>query len=106
PVIVERHPTYYNLIGRVEYVGQMGGLVTDHTQIRVGALGRASGGFLLLRLREILANPQAYEGLKRTLSTGTLAIENLGESLGLVPTTALRPEPMPLDVKVVIVGDA
>jgi len=106
PVIMERHPTYYNLIGRVEYVGQMGALVTDHMQIRVGALAQASGGFLLLRLREILANPQAYEGLKRTLSTGTLAIEHLGESLGLVPTTALRPEPMPLNVKVVIVGDA
>lgn len=106
PVIVERHPTYYNLIGRVEYVGQMGALVTDHMQIRVGALGRASGGFLILRLRELLANPQSYEGLKRTLSTGMLAIENLGESLGLIPTTALRPEPMPLDVKVVIVGDA
>ncbi len=115
PVITEHHPTYYNLLGRIEYGGQpgafggigaIGGLATDHTMIKPGALAHASGGFLVLRLRDLLQNPQAYEGLKRALSTEQVAIENLGESVGLVPTTAVRPEPMPLDIKVVIVGDA
>ena len=106
PVIIERHPTYYNLLGRVEYAGQMGTMVTDHTMIKPGSLAIASGGFLVIQLRGLLQNPQAYDGLKRALSTGELAVENLGESFGLMPTTALRPEPVPLDVKVVIVGDA
>ena len=106
PVITERHPSYYNLLGRIEYVGQFGTAITDHTMIRAGSLGLAHGGFLLLRLRDLLQNTVSYEGLKRALTSGELAIENLSESLGLVPTTGLRPEPMPLDVKVVIVGDA
>ena len=106
PVITERHPTYYNLLGRVEYMGQMGTMVTDHTMIKPGSLALASGGFLVLWLRDLLQNPQSYDGLKRALGAGEVAVENLGESLGLMPTTGLRPEPMPLDVKVVIVGDA
>ena len=106
PLITEHHPTYYNLLGRVEYVGQMGTMVTDHTLIKAGSLALASGGFLVLRLRDLIQNLAAYEGLKRALSAGEVAVENLGDSLGLVPTTALRPEPTPLDVKVVIVGDA
>ena len=106
PVITEHHPTYYNLLGRVEYAGQFGGMATDHTLIKPGSLARAAGGFLVVRVRDLLANQQAYEGLKRALSTEEIAIENLGESVGLIATTAVRPEPMPLDVKVVIVGDA
>ncbi len=106
PVITEHHPTYYNLLGRVEYAGQFGGMVTDHTLIKPGSLARAAGGFLVVRVRDLLTNQQAYEGLKRALSTEEIAIENLGESVGLIATTAVRPEPMPLDVKVVIVGDA
>ena len=105
-MIIERHPTYYNLLGRIEYVGQMGTMVTDHTLIKAGSLAAANGGFLVLRLRDLLQNAMSYEGLKRALSAGETAVENLGESLGLVPTTALRPEPIPLKVKVVIVGDA
>ena len=106
PVISERHPTYYNLLGRVEYAGQLGTMVTDHTMIKPGSLALASGGYLVVRLRDLLQNAAAYDGLKRALSAGENAVENLGESLGLVPTSALRPEPIPLDVKVVIVGDA
>jgi predicted ATP-dependent protease len=105
PVILERHPTYYNLLGRIEYVGQLGTMVTDHTLVKAGSLARASGGYLVVRLRDLLTNAYAYDGLKRALDTRAVAIENLGETLGLVATSALRPEPMPLDVKVVIVGD-
>ena len=106
PVIVERHPTYLNLIGRIEYQGQFGTLVTDHTMIRPGSLALASGGFIILRLRDLLTNVAAYDGLKRALAQRALAIENLGGTLGMIPTSGLRPEPMPLDAKVAIVGDS
>ncbi len=106
PVIVERHPTYYNLIGRIEYMGQFGTMVTSHRMIKPGSLALANGGFLILRLRELLQNPPAYDGLKRALATGTIAVENLTETLGLVPTSGLRPEPMPLTTKVAITGDS
>ncbi|MSQ41617.1 MAG: ATP-binding protein [Dehalococcoidia bacterium] len=106
PVIVERHPTYYNLLGRIDYAGQLGTMVTDHTLIKAGSLARAAGGFLVVRIRDLIMNSQAYEGLKRALSSGEVAVENLGESLGMVPTLGLRPEPMPARVKVVIIGDA
>ena len=105
PVIFERHPTYQNLLGRIEYQGQLGTVVTDHMLIKPGSLAHANGGFIVLRLRDLLANPASLEGLKRALSTGELAIENLTEAYGLTTTTALRPEPIPLVVKCVIVGD-
>ena len=106
PVIVERHPTYQNLIGRIEYVGAYGTMVTDHTMIRPGSLILASGGFIIIRLRDLLTNPASYDGLKRALSQRAVAIENLSETLGIMPTSGLRPEPIPLDVKVAIVGDS
>jgi predicted ATP-dependent protease len=105
PVVRETHPTYYNLLGRIEYQGQLGTPVTDHTMIRAGSLVQANGGFLMLRLRDLLMNPMALDGLKRALAAGELAIENLGEAYGLVPTSGLRPEPIPLEVKVVLVGE-
>ena len=105
PVIVERHPTYYNLLGRIEYQSQFGTAITDHTMIRPGSLALANGGYLLVRIRDLLANPQSLDGLKRALSSSRLAIENIAEAYGLVPTIGLRPEPLPLNVKVVIVGD-
>ena len=106
PVIVETNPTYQNLLGRIEYVGQAGMVVTDHTMIRTGSLGRAHGGYLMVRMRDLLSNGAAYEGLKRALHSGELTVESLQQALGLIPTAGLRPEPMPLDVKVVIIGDA
>ena len=105
PVILEQHPTYHNLLGRIEYQGQMGTIVTDHTLIKPGSLALANGGYIVLRLRDLLANAPSLDGLKRALSTGELAIENLNEAYGLTTTTALRPEPIPLNVKCVIVGD-
>jgi len=108
PVISETHPTYYNLLGRIEYASQFGGMVTNHMQIKPGALAEANGGFLLLRLRDLLntANAAAYDGLKRALHSECLRIENLNEAYGLVPTGGLRPEVIPLDVKVVLAGDS
>ena len=105
PVITEQHPTFQNLLGRIEYQGQLGTMATDHTLIKPGSLALANGGFLVVRLRDLLQNPQAYEGLKRALLSETHAIENLSELYSVVPTSGLRPEPIPLDVKVVIVGE-
>ncbi len=104
PVVEEPNPTYYNLVGKVEYRGELGALVTDFTMIKAGALQRANGGFLLLQARDVLLNPFAWDALKRALKSGEVRIENIGEQLGLVPTATLRPEPIPLDIKVVLVG--
>ena len=106
PVIVETNPTHQNLLGRIEYAGQAGMAVTDHTMIRAGSLGRANGGYLVLRMRDLLLNGAAYDGLKRALHSAQLRIESLQQALGLMPAAGLRPEPMPLGVKVVIIGDA
>lgn len=105
PVVYEDHPTYANLVGRVEYVSQLGALVTDFNLIRPGALHRARGGYLVLDARELLMQPYAWEGLKRALRSGSLRIESLGQMLSLVSTVSLEPEPIPLDVKVVLVGE-
>ncbi|MSQ61497.1 MAG: ATP-binding protein [Dehalococcoidia bacterium] len=105
PVINETHPTYYNLVGRIEYTGMFGTMVTDHMQVKPGALARANGGFLVLRLRDLFSGALSYDALKRALMCREIAIENIQESLGMVPTTGLRPEPIPLDTKVVIIGD-
>jgi len=105
PVVSEDNPSYTNLVGRVEYVAQMGTLVTDFNLIRAGALHRANGGFLLLDARKVLEQPYAWGALKRALKARQLRIESLGQSLGLVSTVSLEPEPAPLDVKVALVGD-
>src|SRR5690606_30167589 len=95
PVVYEDHPTYANLVGRVEYVSQLGALVTDFNLIRPGALHRARGGYLVLDARELLLQPYAWEGLKRALRSRALRIESLGQMLSLVSTTSLEPEPVP-----------
>ncbi len=107
PVIAESHPTYQNLIGRVEYQSQPGGgLATDHMMVRAGALMKANGGYLVLRLRDLLTNTMVLDGLKRALTSGTVAIENMAETYGLMSTVGLRPEPVPLNLKVVLTGEA
>ena len=105
PVILELNPTFNNLFGRIEKEAQFGALYTDFTMIKSGSLHRANGGYLVVRIEDILTNFQSWEGLKRTLRDGKLVIEELGERLGFVVTKSLRPEPVPLDVKVVVIGE-
>jgi len=105
PVVLENHPTYQNLIGQVEYMSQLGALSTDFTLIRPGALHRANGGYLLLDAYKLLMQPYAWEGLKRALQTAQIRIESLGQILSLVSTVSLEPQPIALDVKVVLVGE-
>lgn len=106
PMIVEANPTYYNLLGKVEYRGEFGALVTDFTMIKPGALQQANGGFVMLQVRDVLTSPFAWEALKRALKSGEARIENIGEQMGLIPTATLRPEPIPLTVKVILIGTA
>jgi lon-related putative ATP-dependent protease len=106
PIINETNPTLYNLIGAIEYKNEMGVLKTDFMQIKPGALHMANGGFLLLHTREILMQPYSWDALKRALKTGEINIENLSQQLGLAVTSTLKPEPIPLDLKVILIGDA
>ncbi len=105
PVIYESHPSYHNLIGRAEHESRMGTLVTQFMLVKPGALHRANGGYLVLDALKVLQQPYAWDGLKRALNTKELKIESLGESLSLISTVSLEPQPIPLDVKVVLVGD-
>jgi lon-related putative ATP-dependent protease len=104
PVIVENYPSYNNLIGRIEHEAIMGASRTDFTMIRPGALHRAGGGYLVLPVRDVLINPFAWEALKRALRDRELRIVELANQLGYLSTVTLEPEPIPLDVKVVLVG--
>jgi lon-related putative ATP-dependent protease len=104
PVVLERNPTYYNLIGRVDYRASFGAVETDFRQIRAGALHRARGGFLVLHALDVMRQPFAWEALKRALLAREVRIENLAEQSSPIPTATLRPHPVPLDVKVVLIG--
>lgn len=105
PFVIENNPTYYNLIGRIEHENQWGFLTTDLTMIKPGALHRANGGYIILQVRDVLVNPLAWEALKRVLKTGELRLENMGEQYGLVPVATLKPEPIPVKVKVILIGN-
>jgi predicted ATP-dependent protease len=105
PVVKELNPSFENLIGRVEHRAQFGALVTDFRLIKSGALHLANGGYLILDARRLLLQPYAWEALKRSLGGGRVVIESPARMLGLAGTISLEPEPMPLEVKVVLVGD-
>jgi len=104
PVVVENHPSYGNLLGRIEHEVAMGASRTDFTMIHPGALHRANGGFLIIPARDLLINPYAWEGLKRVLREGKVRIVELADQLGVVSTITLEPEPIPLQIKIVLIG--
>ena len=104
PVVVESNPTFHSLTGRIEQVAAWGGVTTDHTMIKAGSLHRANGGYLMIPARECLMNPLAWDVLKRALKDRVVHIEELGTQMGLVSTVTLDPEPIPLNVKVVLIG--
>ncbi len=105
PVVFEDNPNYQNLVGQVEQIAQMGALVTDFNLIQSGALHQANGGYLILEARELLSHPYAWRGLKQALHNDEIQIESPGQALGLIRTVTLEPEAIPLDVKIVVVGD-
>lgn len=104
PVIYQTNPTCHNLFGKIEYHGSFGNWVTDFTHIKPGDLHLANGGYLILQAAELLQQPYAWSRLKRTLLTKSIQLENMYEDRALYPTSALRPEPIPLNIKVIIIG--
>jgi len=105
PVIYEDNPAYQNLVGRVEYIPQMGGLITDFTHIKSGSLHMANGGYLMIDALKLLSQPYAWEGLKRALRAETIRIETPGQMLSQANAVSLQPQPIPLKLKVALVGD-
>lgn len=104
PVIFEFSPTYYNLFGRIDYRTRMGTFTTDLTMIKSGAFHRANGGYLVLQARDVLFSPLSWEALKRSLRSGEVRIENIGEQNSPLPSSTLRPQAIPNNAKVIMVG--
>lgn len=105
PVVIENNPTYYNLIGRVDFKARLGALTTDFSQIKAGAIHKANGGYLVMNAMDVLTSPMSWDALKRTIRSGEIRIENIAEGYGLIPTSSLRPEAIPINVKVVLIGN-
>ena len=103
PVILEPNPTYQNVFGHIEKRASMGGVKTDFTMVQGGALLRANGGYLIMEVEALMMNPMVWEALKRALQTKVLSIEDMPSEMGF-GVTSLRPEPIPLDVKVILLG--
>jgi len=106
PVVIEMNPTHNRLFGTTEKEARFGALVTNYTMIRSGSAHDANGGFLVIPVEDLARNPGSYETLKRTIVNKKLEIEELAERLGYVTTKSLRPEPIPFDAKVILVGDS
>jgi lon-related putative ATP-dependent protease len=105
PVVYEDIPSLANLIGRIEHLAQFGALITDFNLIKAGALHRANGGYLLIDARKLLIEPLAWEELKRALRAQEIRIDAMSQRFSLISTASLEPEPIPLDIKIVLVGD-
>jgi predicted ATP-dependent protease len=105
PVVEELHPTLRNLVGRIEHVWHRGVLSTDFRRLKAGALHRANGGYLLLDARSLLSEPFSWAALKRALKTRRIRFESVDDILSLTSTVSLEPDPIPLQVKVVLVGE-
>lgn len=104
PVVYEMNPTYNNLFGRIEKKSYMGYLYTDYTMIKAGSILMANGGYLILDIEQVLRQPLVYDALKRTLKTKYLHIEDAGNLLGYATTGSLKPMPIPIDIKVILIG--
>ena len=104
PVIYEDNPTHQTLVGRVEYMARFGTLVTDFNLLTPGALHRANGGYLMLYAQRLLEGNFGWASLKRALNAGEIRTETLEQLLSLASTVSLQPEPIPLDVKIVLLG--
>ncbi len=106
PVIEETNPTYNNIFGRIERVAYSGGYITDFTRIKTGSIARANGGYLIVDVSKVLTGPFVWDALKRTLRGKQLKMEDITEQYGFISSTGLRPSPIPLDIKIVMVGSA
>jgi len=105
PVVIEPNPTWSNLFGRIERRAFMGAYFSDHTQLRAGSVHRANGGYLILDLNDLALRPGSWDGLKRVIRTGEARLEDPLEGFGWLVPQGLRPEPIPVQLKVIITGD-
>ena len=106
PMVLEQNPTYDNVLGRIERESRLGTLTTDFTLIRGGSVHRANGGFLIVRAEELLRDYLVYDSLKRALKASEIRIEDVPQRIGYASVRSLAPEPIPLDVKVILIGDS
>ena len=104
PVITESSPYYYNLFGKIEYKSHMMSTMTDFTMIKPGAIHKANGGYLILQAKDLLMDPFAWGALKKALKYKEALVENIGEQSRYVPTVTLKPQPIPLNVKIILIG--
>lgn len=104
PVVVEYNPNYNNVLGNIEYESDFGVAITDFTKIKAGALHKANGGYLILQAKDVLTYPYVWDAIKRTLKTDKIVIENVASSYGLLSISSLKPEPIDLNVKVILIG--
>ncbi|MFA6637216.1 MAG: ATP-binding protein [Candidatus Omnitrophota bacterium] len=106
PVIKEVNPNYYNLVGRIEYVAQIGSMTTDFTMIAPGALHKANGGYLILQAMDVLSSFMAWDALKRVIKNHEIKVEDINEQFRLISTSSLKPGAIKSDIKVIMVGPA
>ena len=104
PIVRENNPTYPNLFGKIDYKARFGFMSTDNNMIKPGAVHRANGGYLIVQALDVLINPFSWDGLKRVMRAREAAPENLADQYGLVSIATIKPQPIPLDLKVVMVG--
>jgi len=106
PVIMDPSYTFFNIFGGLEYENQYGALKTDYTMIKPGLLHEANGGYIIFQAKELLTNPACYEALKKALKIKKISIENSAEAKNGMVLVSLKPEPIPLDLKVLLVGNS
>jgi lon-related putative ATP-dependent protease len=106
PVVIESNPAYPNLFGSIEKQAWMGALFTDHTMIKPGAMHKANGGYLVIKALDLLRLGIPYEAMQRALQDRQIKIEDMGELFGMISTKSLKPEPIPLNLKIVLTGDS
>jgi lon-related putative ATP-dependent protease len=104
PCIFEHNPTYYNLFGRIEHKFQYGIAITDFSMIKAGSLHKANGGYIVIHALDLLRNLFSYDALKRAIRNKEIKIEDIWEQYRLISTTTLKPEAIPLNVKVILIG--
>ena len=105
PVIMDSNYSYHNIFGKLEYENYFGSLKTDHTMLKPGLLHLANGGYIILQARDIVSNGLCYEALKKAIRIKQIAIENTADQRSSMVMVSLKPEPIPLDVKVILIGD-
>ena len=105
PVIMDSNYSYNNIFGSIEYENYYGALKTDHTMLKPGLLQQANGGYIIFQAKDLLANPACYENLKKALRIKKVGIENVAEQRSSMVLISLKPEPIPLDLKVILIGN-